>query len=98
MPPVAVPVVRPAVIGVRPRSIIVARAVTVARSVIIRVRASGGSGGECTCSEAERQSGADTPTPRLHALTRSHASTAFDIISKPEPLILLAFKPPDLAI
>src|SRR6266851_9392355 len=75
MPPVAVPaIIRPAVVGVRPRSVIVGRAViiaviAVARPIaitIIRPVGAGGDGacGQCAGSQAEAQSGTKPP-PRL---------------------------------
>src|ERR1700687_2676708 len=64
MAPVAVPIIiGPAVIGIRPRAVIVVgrgAVVSVTRPIIIRpVRASDGSGGQCAGRQAERQSGAE---------------------------------------
>src|SRR5712664_1691964 len=72
MAPVVVPIIRSAVVGVRPISVaVIGRPVvtgaviviTIARTVIaVRAR---GAGGESAGSQAESQSGADAPSPRL---------------------------------
>src|SRR6266478_197632 len=74
MAPVVVPIIGAAVIGVRPISVtvigrpvvtgsVVVVVITIARTVIaVRARRAGG---ECAGSQAESQSGADAPSPRL---------------------------------